>query len=990
MKLTQKLLSLLHRVFDPDPEQFLALRMSYGGTMTWTVAEGVLSTSVVGGIGQGFSIDLTTVTITQLVAYISARPGYQVLYVDGSDNQSLSARVLMDGTGNIAQSNGDHLYGYTSLVWAYMEAVGTELKAAKAQIPEAIKQMSVPTASDDWIDELGAYYGVPRLQSESDPSYGARIIAETVRPRANNVAMERAISYYTGQATKVTDVTIYGDAFPKYNGAITRNSIYKYQPLSTPKYGLFDVQIGYDLLGGTDQSAFADIVAGIVEKLRSAGTHMRSLSMQSGAISDTFTAPNDNAPMMIVATPILTETLTAPTEGTFTFTGALAAMSDPATAPTEPQAFDAIRYNQRYNGVRTRNGAIKYTGNTVETNPVAAKDWNLMTGILPGDINFSRASNAYYIDSDGMVRIAGVNQPRFQWDPATNTLSGLLIEEARTNLLGYSTALVGGAWTNVLSGTATITAVANAGTAPDGTFTATRLDFSAKAAGDIQLRRLGVTTGAAGSALAASIWVRADAPTIIRLRSGDTSAVQDLPVTTEWTRVFSTPGVNASNFFNFDVAKSASATVAESVYVWRAQLEVGGAASSDMPSAESFTSRASTATYFDANGVLQTAGVDVARSDAYTYDSAGVLRSMGLFLEAAATNIGLQSNSATTIANVSRASYVATTQLFVDGVSPLRLLREDTTAANTHFGTPTAVAVAANTTYTMSYFVKAAGRSKLRLEVVNTGLWAPGTPNCVYDLVAGTAVGANGASGTIQKLSDEIYRISMTATTGAAGFTSSAYPVLLDSAGWSSYNGDGVSGIYIGGYQIEAGTFASSYTPTTTAAATRAADISNSVTGSRSADLPTIDVLSPWFNANAGTMLIDCTDRRAATGGTFGLSLGSDSSNYMALAYVAAAGPTALAYMRTAGGGPSIGPAGNPVNLRQVLAWDATGAGLSNNGDPAIASAIPAGGIPVVSNIRIGFSHFSTGSAPMVLKRLTYWGTRFPDGTLPTLSTTAA
>lgn len=982
MKLTKKLLSLLHRVFDQDPEQFLALRISYSAAMSWTVSEAVLTTSVVGGPGQNLSVDLTTLSLGQLVDYVSAQPGYSVLYADGSGNLELSARVLIDGSGDIAQSNGDHLYAYTSLVWAYMESVGVELKAAKAQIPEAIKQMSIPTASSDWIDELGAYYGVPREQGENDGSYGARIIVETVRPRANNVAMEQAISYYTGQSTKVTDVTIYGDAFPKYNGAIKRNSAYSYQSQPTPRYGLFDVEIGYDLLGGADQSAFADTVAGIVDRLRAAGTHLRSLSMKSGSISDTFTPPVDGA-MTLKATTVLADTLTAPTDNTFAIAGALGVMADTATAGTE-SAFDAIKYNYRYNGVRTRNGAIKYGGGTLETNPVVTKDWNLMTGILPGDINFIRASNAAYIDSNGVVRTAGVNQPRFQWDPATNALSGLLIEEARSNLLAYSTSLVGGDWTNILSGAATITAVANAGAAPDGTFTATRLDFSAKAVGDNQLRRLAVST-VPGSTLSAALWVRADAPTIIRLRTGDTSVGQELPVTKTWTRVFSTPGVNASSSFNFDVSRPLSTTAAGSIYVWRAQLEVGGVASSDMPSGESFTSRASTATYFDANGVLQTAGVDEARSSAFTYD-AGVIKPIGLLLEDESTNIARQSNSATTILASNRASYVETSQRFVDGVSPLRLLREDTTEASTHYGLSAVVALAANTTYTMSYFVKAAGRSKLRLAA--SGSWVPSGPYCIYDLVAGTAVSSNGAKGTIQKFPDDIYRISLTATTGAAG-SAYVYPYLMDNTALF-YNGDGVSGIYIGGYQVEAGAFATSYIPTTTAAATRAADVSSSTSGSRSADRPTIDVLSPWFNANAGTMLIDCTDRGAATGDTFGLSLGADSTNYMALAYVAAGGPTALAYMRTAGGGPSIGPAGNPVNLRQVLAWDANGAALSNNGDQTIASAIPAGGIPPVANIRIGFSHFSTESAPMVLKRLTYWGTRFPDNTLPTLSTTTA
>lgn len=362
MKLTQKLLALLHKVFDPDPEQFLALRISYSAGMTWTVSDGVLTTSVVGGPGENLTIDLTTLTVRQLVSYVSQQPGYTVLYADNGNNAALSARVLIDGTGDIAQSNGDHLYGYTSLVWAYMEAVGVELKAAKAQIPEAIKQLSVPTASSDWLDELGSYYNVPRLQSEADTAYGARIIAETVRPRTNNVAIERAISFYTGQATKVTDVTLYGPVFPRYDGTITRNSEYFYQSQSAPRYGLFDVQLGYDLLGDADPTNFSATVASIVNRLRAAGNHLRALSLQSSSISDSFTAPTDG-PMPLAATLAMDDNLSAPTEIEPVLQALIVMPTDAFTAPTESSS-GTITFNHLYNGIRTRNGDINYAGGT--------------------------------------------------------------------------------------------------------------------------------------------------------------------------------------------------------------------------------------------------------------------------------------------------------------------------------------------------------------------------------------------------------------------------------------------------------------------------------------------------------------------------------------------------------------------------------------------------------------------------------------------------
>lgn len=360
MKLTQKLLSLLHRVFDVDPEQFLALRINYNGSsLTWSVSDAVLTTTVSGGAGSGMSIDLTKYTLRELVSYIAAQPGYSVPSAGTSDQLSLSARVLIDGSGDASASNGDHLYAYTSLTWVYLEAAAVELRAAKAQIPQALNQMSVTTASDDWIDELGSYYDVPRQQGENDESYGPRIIAEVIRPRANNVAMEKAISYYTGQATKVTDVVIYGDAFPIYNGAIRRNSEYKFQASAVLRYGLFDVQYGYDLLSGSDQLEFAKRIRSIIDRLRAAGTHLRSLLLQTGSVSDARTPPVDGK-LTLVVKPGLSDTLLRPTESMASVL-ALSSMNDAIIAPTDIQS-TAITYNYRYNGVRLRNGKIRYLG----------------------------------------------------------------------------------------------------------------------------------------------------------------------------------------------------------------------------------------------------------------------------------------------------------------------------------------------------------------------------------------------------------------------------------------------------------------------------------------------------------------------------------------------------------------------------------------------------------------------------------------------------
>lgn len=62
-------------------------------------------------------------------------------------------------------------------------------------------------------------------------------------------------------------------------------------------------------------------------------------------------------------------------------------------------------------------------------------DLDFMTGVLDPRIAFTRSSaNGSYFDSTGALQVAGINTPRFDYDPATLTLRGLLIEEFRTNL----------------------------------------------------------------------------------------------------------------------------------------------------------------------------------------------------------------------------------------------------------------------------------------------------------------------------------------------------------------------------------------------------------------------------------------------------------------------------------------------------------------------------------------------------------------------------
>ena len=85
-------------------------------------------------------------------------------------------------------------------------------------------------------------------------------------------------------------------------------------------------------------------------------------------------------------------------------------------------------------------------------------------------ITFSRASTGTYVDSDGLIKTAVADAPRFDHDPVTGESLGLLIEEERTNLFTYSEEFDDATW---LKSNATVTA--NDAVAPDGTSTADKL-----------------------------------------------------------------------------------------------------------------------------------------------------------------------------------------------------------------------------------------------------------------------------------------------------------------------------------------------------------------------------------------------------------------------------------------------------------------------------------------------------------------------------------
>lgn len=118
----------------------------------------------------------------------------------------------------------------------------------------------------------------------------------------------------------------------------------------------------------------------------------------------------------------------------------------------------------------------------------------------------------------------------------------------------------------------------------------------------------------------------------------------------------------------------------------------------------------------------------------------------------------------------------------------------------------------ANTTCTVSFYAKAAERYKVSVTYPTNGDAA-----VAWDLSNGTQLGGlagTAISASIQNAGNGWYRCSMSYTRPGLGGTSHNFHIMQDSAtssGGRTYTGDGVSGLYLWGVQMEIGSVMSPY-----------------------------------------------------------------------------------------------------------------------------------------------------------------------------------
>lgn len=559
------------------------------------------------------------------------------------------------------------------------------------------------------------------------------------------------------------------------------------------------------------------------------------------------------------------------------------------------------------------------------------------TSYIPTPLTYtSRASTATYRSADGTIRTAAANVARYE--PNAGGGTNLIIEGASSNIALFSTSVRDSYDVGFVSGGFDLidaNGFDNATTSPDGSYSGGLLSINTIGGrGSIVLSTsFGVTKNTpvtfscylkAGSTTACNLelvcytggssYTYRSAVTFTLSGNGSAGTVINTGIDSStpagvatiqnigggWYRCsisFSTyNGANALGSTLSEI-RPASGSSSGSVYVWGRQVENLTTATSYIPSVETFSTRSSSATYYDSTGTLLSAGSGVART---TYNPSNLNAAPKLLLEPAATNLILYSeqfdnavwtkNAATVTANATTAP---------DGTTTADKLAE--TAVNEqHLVLQNAgIAISVGSVFTVSVYAKASERTRISLTAYGEGY-------SVFDLANGTIVQTGNNVCNIQYVGNGWYRCS--ATIQKSNTIDGFYIITWTTV--NAYLGTDGSGVFLWGAQIETG-YPSSYIPTTSATVTRAADTSTSAAQTRAADvysssaatraseLATIGGpnFTPWFNNSEGTMVANYQLGAVLEAGNFGavFDIRQDNNNRMLFIYnPTAAGNTGL------------------------------------------------------------------------------------------------
>jgi hypothetical protein len=377
-------------------------------------------------------------------------------------------------------------------------------------------------------------------------------------------------------------------------------------------------------------------------------------------------------------------------------------------------------------------------------------------------------------------------------------------------------------------------------------------------------------------------------------------------------------------------------------------LSLDFTAMSSLDSRFTFTRSSTTSTYINSSGLLTTAGTNVPRFD---YNP-NTLAPRGLLIESSAINLCLNGSMAFT--SVQPTSYTrAFSQCTVASVSSTTFPGQlawsiSATAIGQRDFLEQIIALAANTTYTVSAYVEA----------------ITGT---VATFAYMTALPSGASSNTV--INPSAGRISFTVTVGATA-GNGTLRIGIGTAAGTGVSAD--ASVRFSHVQVEAGSGASSYIPTGASTVQRAAD-SCQLTGTN---------FSSWFNATQGTFF--ARGQRRLTSNTGMLLSANDATNSEAMGL----GSSTTGRWLIRDGGSDVASI-SPGTVTANTTYRIAGAYAVNDAQAALNGTLGTADtsltLPTVNQLDIGRDRVSVYLDGYV-ELIKYWPTRLPNATLQSLT----
>ena len=442
--------------------------------------------------------------------------------------------------------------------------------------------------------------------------------------------------------------------------------------------------------------------------------------------------------------------------------------------------------------------------------------------------------------------------------------------------------------------------------------------------------------------LTASIWLKSatgsNVSISLLLNSATGTDTFPIVITPTWQR-FSVAGTAASAnaVGNFYIGEFSTWSTGENIVAWHPQIE----------------------RYASARAYIPTTTAP-AYGPRITYDPV-THACLGYLSEEQRTNSILYSNDFLQVSNwgISSISLVASSTIGPDGLnSAYKLIESTANALHTLYqvGLPTG-------TQTHSVWVKPNGRTSFTME-------ADHLAKATFDLTGnGTATPSGSNIATIVKYPNGWFRCSNSGTASSAGGGIYMSPAI---AGTGTYQGDGVSGVYIWGVQVEVGSFPTSYIPTTTAAVTRSADVCSISSAA----------FTSFYNPPEGTFVVESVVSQLK-GSNRGLySVDDNTQAHGFLEYYDEVIPGVSAQLRNASTN-TIGIADQVtvgMGFKRALAFNATQSSSVHNGLPVETLVSPRPS-ETMTRFSIG-TLWDTYSFNGTIARISYYKKRLPDADL--------